>query len=127
MKRSGQDAELASEIPLKRVNSTGSAAANDEDEDAHFFLQSQNRSLVVELRKSKSQISESRKELDMMRTKSREMETLVGVIQRSWSQVSTFFSHHSCHTKTNKPHTRIQYLTYYFLITSTHHSLTIHS
>ncbi len=94
MKRTGSDAQIgaSAETPLKRVNSMGSAAPEDEGDDSTFFLRSQNRSLALELRKSKSLISESRRELDMMRSKSREMETLVGVIQRSWSQVSLFSS-----------------------------------
>ena len=88
MKRTGSDAHIGGEIPLKRVNSTGAnIAPEDGGDDATFFLRSQNRSLALELRKSKNLISESRRELDMMRSKSREMETLVGVIQRAWSQV----------------------------------------
>jgi hypothetical protein len=35
----------------------------------------------------KRQLSEARKELDMIRGKSREMESLVSIIQRAWSQV----------------------------------------
>ena len=89
MKRSGSDAQVfPAETPAKRMNMTSSGAAPEDDgDDATYFLRSQNRSLAVELRNCKSQISESRRELEMMRSKSREMESLVGVIQRSWSQV----------------------------------------
>ena len=88
MKRSGSDAQVGAETPAKRMNMTSSGAAPEDDgDDATYFLRSQNRSLAVELRNCKSQISESRRELEMMRSKSREMESLVGVIQLSWSQV----------------------------------------
>lgn len=91
MKRTGLDAQLSgvSAPPLKRVSSTGSSMPDEDDEDTHFFLRSQNKSLAVELKGCKSQITESRKELDLLRNRSREMESLVGVIQRSWSQVGS--------------------------------------
>lgn len=37
--------------------------------------------------RNKRELAEARKELDMMRKKSREMEALVSLIQRSWSQI----------------------------------------
>ena len=73
----------------KRVASNGSSMPDEDEEDAHFFLRAQNKSLAVELMSSKRQIAESRKELDLLRNRSREMESLVSVIQRSWSQVGT--------------------------------------
>jgi hypothetical protein len=48
---------------------------------------SQNRALSLELRSYKRKLVDARRELDLMRSKSREMETLVGVIQRNWSQL----------------------------------------
>jgi hypothetical protein len=74
---------------LKRVSSMGTEATEIEEDDdpRHFFLSSQNKALGVDLLRCKQQIGESRQELEAMRNKSREMETLVGVIQRSWSQV----------------------------------------
>lgn len=53
-----------------------------------MFLTSQNKALVLEMKRYKRQISESRRELELMRSKSREMEALVSIIQRAWSQVS---------------------------------------
>ena len=53
-----------------------------------FHLKSQNRALSLEMLRYKRQLSEARKELDMIRGKSREMESLVSIIQRAWSQVS---------------------------------------
>ena len=91
MKRSGSDSGLGGPIPLKRMNSTDtnvSAIGNEEDDDGPtFFLRNQNRQMAIQLMRYKRQISESRKELEMMRDKSREMESLVSVIQRAWSQV----------------------------------------
>ena len=52
-----------------------------------FHLKSQNRALSLEMLRYKRQLSEARKELDMIRGKSREMESLVSIIQRAWSQV----------------------------------------
>jgi predicted ribosome quality control (RQC) complex YloA/Tae2 family protein len=52
-----------------------------------FLLVSQNRSLNRELQRNKRTIAEARKELELMRRKSREMESLVSLIQRAWSQV----------------------------------------
>ena len=48
---------------------------------------SQNKSLNRELMRNKRTIAEARKELELMRRKSREMESLVSLIQRAWSQV----------------------------------------
>lgn len=53
-----------------------------------FLLVSQNKSLSRELIRSKRSVIEARKELELMRRKSREMESLVSLIQRAWSQVS---------------------------------------
>lgn len=83
MKRGGHDAGP----PLKRFHSEGAAPAQDESGD-YFALRSQNKALSLELVRYKRQIGESREELEMIRGKSREMETLVGVIQRAWSQVN---------------------------------------
>lgn len=52
-----------------------------------FLLVSQNKSLNKELMRNKRSIAEARKELELMRRKSREMESLVSLIQRAWSQV----------------------------------------
>lgn len=54
-----------------------------------FLLISQNKSLNKELMRNKRSIAEARKELELMRRKSREMESLVSLIQRAWSQVNT--------------------------------------
>lgn len=86
MKRSVSDS--TSSVPLKRVNSGVSEYDEDEDDQTHYFLRSQNRALAIELGKYKRQIGQSRKELDLMRGKSREMEKLTSAIQRAWSQVS---------------------------------------
>jgi hypothetical protein len=56
-----------------------------------FLLVSQNRSLNRELSRSKRSIAEARRELELMRRKSREMESLVSLIQRAWSQVRPVF------------------------------------
>ena len=53
-----------------------------------FHLKSQNRALSLEMLRYKRQLSGARKELDMIRGKSREMESLVSIIQRAWSQVN---------------------------------------
>lgn len=53
-----------------------------------FLLINQNKELQKELLKNKRTISEARKELELMRRKAREMESLVSLIQRAWSQVS---------------------------------------
>lgn len=82
MKRNGAD---SGGPPLKRIHSEGDVQQHDES--TLFHLKSQNRALGLELVRCKRQISESREELDMIRGKSREMEALVGVIQRAWSQV----------------------------------------
>ena len=52
-----------------------------------MFLLQQNKALSKEMFSYKRQISEAKKELELMRSKSREMESLVSIIQRSWSQV----------------------------------------
>ena len=78
MKRSVSDS--SNSVPLKRVNSSVSEYDDDEDDQTHYFLRSQNRALAIELGKYKRQILQSRKELDMMRGKSREMEKLTKVI-----------------------------------------------
>jgi chromosome segregation ATPase len=52
-----------------------------------MFLSMQNKALVKEIKKYKYQLAESRRELQLMRDKSREMESLVSVIQRAWSQL----------------------------------------
>ena len=91
MKRTGSDAGMGeAPPPLKRALSNASSMPDEDEEDAYFFLRAQNKSLAVELKGCKSQISESRKELDLLRKRSRDMESLVGVIQRSWSQVGVF-------------------------------------
>jgi hypothetical protein len=50
-------------------------------------LEHQNRSLSLELLRNKRTIAETRKELEFLRTKHREMESLVSLIQRAWSQL----------------------------------------
>ena len=54
-----------------------------------FVLVSQNKALSLEMMSYKKTITEGRKELELMRRKSREMEALVSLIQRAWSQVQT--------------------------------------
>ena len=89
MKRLSSDSNLSAAPNLKRMNSEGSEWSNYEDDSSSsFLLKSQNRALSLEVARYKRHISESRKELEMMRGKSREMEALVSVIQRAWSQVS---------------------------------------
>ena len=61
-----------------------------------FHLKSQNRALSLEMLRYKRQLSEARKELDMIRGKSREMESLVSIIQRAWSQVLHEISQNAC-------------------------------
>lgn len=56
-----------------------------------MFLVYQNKALSREMQRYKRQIAESKKELELMRNKSREMESLVSIIQRTWSQVSKTF------------------------------------
>ncbi len=85
MKRSASDGYGAPQ--LKRSNSASTDNGDDVEDQAHFHLRSQNRALSLEVRKSKMTIESARKELDMMRHKSREMEALVGTIQRAWSQL----------------------------------------
>jgi hypothetical protein len=48
---------------------------------------SKNKAMQLELTKNKRAIAEARKELEMMRKKNREMESLVSLIQRAWSQL----------------------------------------
>jgi hypothetical protein len=55
--------------------------------DPSLLLIQQNKALVHEMYRYKRQIAEAKKELELMRSKSREMESLVSIIQRSWSQV----------------------------------------
>jgi len=81
MKRSSIDAGP----PLKRQASDHSATEIGPGDVA--VLRHQNRSLALELVRYKRQIAESREELDMIRGRSREMESLVSAIQRAWSQV----------------------------------------
>ena len=52
-----------------------------------LHLKAQNRSLSVEILRYKRQLTDARKELDLIRGKSREMESLVSIIQRAWSQL----------------------------------------
>jgi hypothetical protein len=52
-----------------------------------FALIHRNKALLLELSKNKRSLNEARKELDMMRKKTREMESLVSIIQRGWSQL----------------------------------------
>ena len=52
-----------------------------------MLLASQNKSLAREMLSFKRELADARKELELMRLKSREMEGLVGAIQRGWSQV----------------------------------------
>lgn len=85
MKRAASDGYVAPQ--LKRVNSNLTDAGDESDEQTYFHLRSQNKALALEVRKSKMTIESARKELDMLRNKSREMESLVGTIQRSWSQL----------------------------------------
>ena len=54
-------------------------------------LKSQNRALGMEMLRYKRQLSEARRELDIIRGKSSEMESLVSIIQRAWSQVRRLY------------------------------------
>lgn len=56
-----------------------------------MILVSQNKALALEMLTYKRTIAEGRKELDLMRRKSREMEALVSLIQRAWSQVCDIY------------------------------------
>jgi hypothetical protein len=60
---------------------------SEETSTAQFTLLHQNKGLTLELMSSKRSIAEARKELELMRRKSREMESLVSLIQRAWSQL----------------------------------------
>lgn len=81
---------------MKRSIDQLSGANNNESVDndmdisssRSFLLINQNKELQKELLKNKRTISEARKELELMRRKAREMESLVSLIQRAWSQVS---------------------------------------
>lgn len=68
-------------------NDIESSANDGELSGKTFLLINQNKALNKELLKNKRAISEARKELELMRRKSREMESLVSLIQRAWSQV----------------------------------------
>lgn len=90
MKRSTGD---AAGPPLKRFYSDGDMGGSSEPPPGDvILLRKQNRSLGLELVRYKRQVAESREELEMIRGKSREMESLVSVIQRAWSQVSCICS-----------------------------------
>lgn len=52
-----------------------------------FLLASQNKALAAELFSYKRKLGDARKELELMRAKSHEMESLVSLIQRAWSQL----------------------------------------
>lgn len=52
-----------------------------------LFLSCQNQALSLEMYNYRRQVAETRKELEAARHRSREMETLVSVIQRAWSQL----------------------------------------
>ena len=73
--------------PLKRSLSDGDASLTEQSGDTGL-LRKQNLLLGQELVRYKRQITESRQELEMIRGKSRDMESLVSAIQRAWSQVS---------------------------------------
>jgi len=109
MKRSSDFAASGAQPQLKRAHSDGDLMMGG-SEDAHgdsstFHLRSQNRALSLELLRYKRSMQEARRELDMMRGKSREMEALVSVIQRAWSQVmSTNPQHYNTYTHTYKIH-----------------------
>lgn len=72
---------------MKRSSNDRSDGVDEDDLDASMFLVHQNRALTQEMKRYKRQITEARKELELMRNKSREMESLVSVIQRAWSQL----------------------------------------
>eukprot|EP01039_Chlorochromonas_danica_P004991 gene4991-5481_t len=58
------------------------------DDPVHDFLQkNRTQALQLELLNKKRMIHEARRELELMRKKSREMEALVSLIQRAWSQL----------------------------------------
>lgn len=51
----------------------------------------QNFRLISDLKLKRRQLQEAQEELETLRSKSREMETMVGVVQRAWSQVICWF------------------------------------
>jgi hypothetical protein len=76
------------------VNPISKRSSGDEGDDnqessaiSSFVLVTKSRNLTLELMRSKRELTEARKELDLMRKKSQEMESLVSLIQRSWSQI----------------------------------------
>jgi hypothetical protein len=92
VKRSYSDVTLSTQtnsIPMKRSHSDGSIGdiEGNTNSSLQMYMECQYQSLCLELLKSKRQIKETRIELDVMRLKSREMETLVGVVQRAWAQL----------------------------------------
>jgi len=79
---------------IDHLTGTNSNESVDNEMDSissrSFLLINQNKELQKELLKNKRTISEARKELELMRRKAREMESLVSLIQRAWSQVQSF-------------------------------------
>ena len=79
--------------PIDQVSSgaTSNESTDNNDMDSTssraFLLVHQNKELQKELMKNKRTIGEARKELELMRRKAREMESLVSLIQRAWSQL----------------------------------------
>ena len=51
-----------------------------------------NKTLNQDLKYAKKQLNEAERELDIMKVKSTEMESLVSVISRSWSQLDVVIS-----------------------------------
>lgn len=51
------------------------------------ILSYQNFRLLADMKMKKRQLGEAQEELETLRRKSRDMETIVSVIQRAWSQV----------------------------------------
>eukprot|EP01031_Cornospumella_fuschlensis_P036542 gene36542-44330_t len=69
------------------VESQRDAPKDGEEGLADFIGRNQVQGLLRELVNKKHVLAETRKELELMHQKSREMEALVSLIQRAWSQL----------------------------------------
>ena len=88
MKRAAGD--NLSAPPLKRVSSTLTDLGMGDDDDKlseHYHLRSQNKALAFEIRKNKLHLEGTKNEISLLRKKTNDMQSLVSVIQRSWSQL----------------------------------------
>lgn len=74
-------------VSLRRVDSVRSETNNNSNHSLQL-----NKTLNNDLKYAKKQLNEAECELDMMKMKSKEMESLVSVISRSWSQLDVVIS-----------------------------------